>query len=321
MSSSFLSGKHILSDYEITLENPGVVFGLHAGFRRRANRSRFALAATTNKGWRYVETRRFPAPEARQGVAADDKYLYVISNHALGKYRKDTGERVNGWECPKGEPLTHLNAGIVRKGRLYCAHSNFPGVPMLSSVEIWDTATMKHVGNHSFGRTDGSLTWIDRRNGGGSPALSITATKGASQGAGPSGRAWSSSMTSGDRPAAGLSPPISWRNLGCAASVFPAALWSRRPSLRHRPRRYRALRARDAGSGSDPEVDCDHPDHRARPVFRLGSARPNRALHLEQARPGGDCRTRGVGKRFRRETALNQLRFFSAVASRCNNGQ
>jgi hypothetical protein len=29
MSSSFLSGKHILSDHEITLENPGVVFGLH----------------------------------------------------------------------------------------------------------------------------------------------------------------------------------------------------------------------------------------------------------------------------------------------------
>ncbi|MEI2724337.1 MAG: hypothetical protein V9H26_12650 [Verrucomicrobiota bacterium] len=123
------------------------------------------LAATNNNGWRYVETRRFPAPEARQGVAADDQYLYVISNYALGKYRKNTGERVSGWECPKGEPLTHLNAGIVRKGRLYCAHSNFPGVPMLSSVEIWDTATMKHVGNHSFGRTDGSLTWIDRRNG------------------------------------------------------------------------------------------------------------------------------------------------------------
>ena len=123
------------------------------------------LAIRTNNGWRYVETRRFPAPEARQGVAADDKYLYVISNYSLGKYHKDTGERVSGWECPKGEPLTHLNAGIVRKGRLYCAHSNFPAVPMLSSVEIWDTATMKHVGNHSFGRTDGSLTWIDRRNG------------------------------------------------------------------------------------------------------------------------------------------------------------
>ena len=123
-----------------------------------------APAAPSAGGWRYVEIRRFPAPEARQGVTADNDFLYIISNHALGKYRKDTGTRVCGWECPKGEPLTHLNAGIVRKGRLYCAHSTFPGVPMLSSVEIWDTATMKHSGSHSFGRTDGSLTWIDRHN-------------------------------------------------------------------------------------------------------------------------------------------------------------
>ena len=116
-------------------------------------------------GWKYADERRIPAPEARQGVAADQEFLYIISNHALGKYRKDTGVRVAGWECPEGQPLTHLNAGIVRDGRLYCAHSNFPGVPMLSSVEIWDTATMKHVGGRSLGRTDGSLTWIDRRNG------------------------------------------------------------------------------------------------------------------------------------------------------------
>lgn len=115
--------------------------------------------------WKYVDIRRIPAPEARQGVAVDDEYLYVISNHALGKYRKTTGERVGGWECPEGDPLTHLNAGIVHEGRLYCAHSNYPGVPHLSSVEIWDTATMRHVGSHSFGRADGSFTWLDRHNG------------------------------------------------------------------------------------------------------------------------------------------------------------
>ncbi len=116
--------------------------------------------------WSYVEIRRIPAPEARQGVAADHEHLYVISNHALGKYRKATGERVGSWECPVGEPLTHLNAGIVHEGVLYCAHSNFPGVPMTSSVEKWDTTTLKHIGTHSFGRTDGSLTWIERYKGG-----------------------------------------------------------------------------------------------------------------------------------------------------------
>lgn len=124
-----------------------------------------APAIPPGGGWQYADIRRFAAPEARQGVAVDDEFLYVISNHALGKYRKDTGERVAAWECPPGQPLTHLNAGIVHEGRLYCAHSNYPGVPNLSSVEIWDTATLQHVGSHSFGRADGSLTWFDRRNG------------------------------------------------------------------------------------------------------------------------------------------------------------
>lgn len=115
--------------------------------------------------WSFVETRRFPAPEARQGVAADDKFLYVISNHDVGKYRKSGGDRLIAWSCPEGDPLTHVNAGLIHGGRLYGAHSNYPGVPHVSSVEMWDPATLKHVGSVSFGRTDGSLTWIDRRDG------------------------------------------------------------------------------------------------------------------------------------------------------------
>lgn len=124
-----------------------------------------ALATPGSGGWRFEELRRIPAAEARQGVAAGPEFLYAINNHALGQYRKDTGERVRGWECPEGDPLIHLNAGIVHAGRLYCAHSNYPAVPMHSSVEIWDAATLQHVATHSFGRTDGSLTWIDRRDG------------------------------------------------------------------------------------------------------------------------------------------------------------
>jgi hypothetical protein len=116
----------------------------------------------TGSDWTYADIRRFAAPEARQGVAADEEFLYVISNHAIGKYRKTDGVRVASWECAPGEPLTHLNAGIVHRGRLYCAHSNYPGVPNLSSVEVWDTASLRHVGSRSFGRTDGSLTWLER---------------------------------------------------------------------------------------------------------------------------------------------------------------
>lgn len=119
--------------------------------------------ATPTPGWRYEELRRFPAAEAGQAAVADRDFIYAINNFTIAKYRKTSGERVALWDGGKGGPIIHMNAGIVFGGRLYCAHSNYPGVPMLSSVEIFDTRTLKHVGSHSFGRTDGSLTWIDRR--------------------------------------------------------------------------------------------------------------------------------------------------------------
>ena len=119
--------------------------------------------APPTPGWRYEELRRIPAPEAGQTAVADRDFIYAINNYTISKYRKASGERVAVWDGGKGGPIIHMNAGIVLGNRLYCAHSNYPGVPMQSSVEIFDTATLKHVGSHSFGRTDGSLTWIDRR--------------------------------------------------------------------------------------------------------------------------------------------------------------
>lgn len=115
--------------------------------------------------WRHEELRRFKAREAHQGVATDGEFVYAISNRAIGKYRIETGERLSGWEGEKGGPIVHLNAGTVRDGRLHVAHSNYPGVPMLSSVEIWDSSTMQHVGTHSLGIDAGSLTWVAWRDG------------------------------------------------------------------------------------------------------------------------------------------------------------
>jgi hypothetical protein len=54
---------------------------------------------------------------------------------------------------------------MLMDGKLYAAHSNYPGWPMTSSVEIFDASTMKHVGTHSFGVRWGSLTWIDWHDG------------------------------------------------------------------------------------------------------------------------------------------------------------
>ena len=111
------------------------------------------------------EVKRYPAAEARQGVAVDREFFYAIGNHSIGKYDKHSGARLGGWECPEGKPLIHLNGGIVHEGRLYCAHSNYPQVPMTGSIEIWDTKSMKHVGSHSFGIYAGSTAWIERLAG------------------------------------------------------------------------------------------------------------------------------------------------------------
>lgn len=120
------------------------------------------IGQLTTPGWRYEEIRRYKAPEAGQGVAVDREFFYAINNHTIGKYRKATGERVAQWEGGAGGEIIHLNAGFIRDGRLYAIHSNYPGVPMLSSLEYFDPATLKHTGSHSFGRMDGSFTWLDR---------------------------------------------------------------------------------------------------------------------------------------------------------------
>lgn len=115
--------------------------------------------------WQHEELKRFKAEEARQGVAVDDIHFYAITNAAIGKYRKDTGERVGGWKEAKSGRIKHLNAGLVLEGKLYCAHSNFPEVPEKSSVEVWDAPSMQHLESIDLTTPGGSLTWLDRRDG------------------------------------------------------------------------------------------------------------------------------------------------------------
>jgi hypothetical protein len=74
---------------------------------------------------------------------------------------------------------------VVIDGLLYCAHSNYPGVPMASSIEIFDTETMRHVGSRSLGIVEGSATWIDRADGHWWVALANYAGVGGVPGRGP----------------------------------------------------------------------------------------------------------------------------------------
>ena len=107
----------------------------------------------------------FAVPEARQAVAVDANHFYAIDNRVIGKHDKRTGRRVAEWKGPAAGQIIHLNSGVVIEGKLYAAHSNFPGWPMRSSVEIWDTATLKHIGTHDLGQGLGSLTWLDFHDG------------------------------------------------------------------------------------------------------------------------------------------------------------
>ena len=124
-----------------------------------------SAAAAQDQSRRFEEVRRFSAEEARQGVAVDDRHFYAISNRQIGKYDKQSGERVGGWEGTPDGPIIHLDSGVVLDGRLYCAHSNYPGVPMVSSIEVFETDSLEHVESHSFGIFGGSATWVDRAEG------------------------------------------------------------------------------------------------------------------------------------------------------------
>ncbi|MFN7981796.1 MAG: hypothetical protein U0Q11_08050 [Vicinamibacterales bacterium] len=114
---------------------------------------------------RLTQIAEFAVPEANQGVAVDDRYFYAIDNTTIAKYDKKTGTLVKRRTQESGGRLIHLDGGTVLDGKIYCAHSNYPAWPMTSSLEIFDAATLEHVGTHSFGINWGSLTWVDRRDG------------------------------------------------------------------------------------------------------------------------------------------------------------
>lgn len=116
-------------------------------------------------GRRLEPIRRFRAEEARQAVAVDALHFYAIDDRRIGKYAKRSGERVASWAEREGGAIVHLNSGVVLDGRLHCAHSNYPGVPMRSSIEVFDANTLAHLASQELGLLPGSATWVDRRDG------------------------------------------------------------------------------------------------------------------------------------------------------------
>ena len=120
-----------------------------------------ALAAMT--GLSATEVRRVPST-ATQGVASDGQSIFSISNHTIVRTDPATGKVLATWD---GDPaqFKHLNSCIARQGKLLCAASNYPTVPMESMIERFDARTLKYLGRQVLPNGPGSLVWVLRHKG------------------------------------------------------------------------------------------------------------------------------------------------------------
>lgn len=109
-----------------------------------------------------VQLEKYPAAQARQGVAVDATSFFAINNTAIGRYSRTGGKPVVDWRLVGAPVLSHINSCVVTSSReLLCAHSNFPELPMTGSLEWFDPASLQHIRSRSLGVTNGSLVWVD----------------------------------------------------------------------------------------------------------------------------------------------------------------
>lgn len=109
--------------------------------------------------------RAYDTFDANQGIAVDGKYFYVVDNRSITKHDRATGQPLLQFAGSSDGPIIHMDSGVVVNGKLYASHSNYDESPMESSIEVFDTRTMRHIGTHSFGIYRGSMTWLDRYDG------------------------------------------------------------------------------------------------------------------------------------------------------------
>ena len=63
-------------------------------------------------GREWASVRQWPAPEAHQAAAADQRFFYAITSCAVAKYDRTTGKRV----ALSTGAARHLNSGFFWKG-------------------------------------------------------------------------------------------------------------------------------------------------------------------------------------------------------------
>jgi len=124
-----------------------------------------AAAAVEPPVFTATLSRSYDTFDANQAVAVDKKYFYVVDNRKITKHDKATGKPLLQFVSDPAGPIIHMDSAVVVGDKLYAAHSNYDQSPMESSIEVFDTKTMRHVDTYSFGIYRGSLTWLDRHDG------------------------------------------------------------------------------------------------------------------------------------------------------------
>ncbi|GHH87676.1 hypothetical protein GCM10018793_64500 [Streptomyces sulfonofaciens] len=109
--------------------------------------------------------RTYDTFDANQGVAVDKDHFYAVNNRTITQHDKATGKPLLQFVGDDDGPIIHMDSATVVGDRLYAATSNYDTTPEKSSIEVFDTRTMKHVDTFSFGIYRGSLTWLDRHDG------------------------------------------------------------------------------------------------------------------------------------------------------------
>src|SRR4051812_44599592 len=95
-----------------------------------------AAPATSAPARKALTLRRYDG-QASQGAAAGPSDVYSISNFKLVRLDKKTGEKRAEWVGEKAR-FPHINSCAVIAKDLVCASSNYPGVPHVSTVEVFD---------------------------------------------------------------------------------------------------------------------------------------------------------------------------------------
>lgn len=118
--------------------------------------------ATETAVKRWKQTGQLAAAEATQAAAADEDFVYAVTNHVVAKYERATGKLL----AHSTGKAQHLNSAFVHEGKVYCAHSNYPRKPEQSQIMVLDPQTMQLTVFKDFGNYGGSLTWVVRHDDG-----------------------------------------------------------------------------------------------------------------------------------------------------------